>query len=361
MISSHNDANCTNVDHEKLRAFIESVLERLSVPVKDGKRISDVLVEADLRGFDTHGIGRFHIYVDRLKSGAQSPTSKITVLSESSGTALLDGGGGMGHVISTEAMKLAIKKAEENGIGAVAVRNSSHFGFTGYYPLMASSEGMVGVAFTNARPSTCPTFGTEPILGTNPIAFSAPTDLDFPFLFDAATSIVQRGAVEMFERNGQVMPDGLVTGSDGVSLNDPSEILKKLLSGEAALLPLGGLGEINGGHKGYGLSVMVEILSAAFQNGPYLKQVTGIGMGHFFIAIDVSKFLPLEAFRSVAGAILRDLQNSRKEKEASRIYVAGEKEHETRSKRLKSGIPITPELMVQLDSMAQELSVPRLL
>lgn len=225
---------------------------------------------------------------------------------------------------------------------------------------MAVEQGMVGMAFTNARPSICPTFGCEPMLGTNPIAFGAPTDLAFPFLFDAATSIIQRGAVELYDRLGMDLPGGLVIDPEGKSLSDPAAILKKMMEGNAALLPLGGAGEAMGGYKGYGLAAMVEILSAAFQNGPYLKQVTGVGLGHFFIVIDVSRFLPLPVFKALAGNILRDLRGSRKLPGEPRIYVAGEKEYDIRNERLDHGIPLSGETLAQLDAMAKDLHVERL-
>ena len=345
------------VPAENLRSFMERVLAALGLPEEDAKITVDVLIEADLRGIDSHGIGRLSIYVERLLSGKQNPHAPLTVVSEAPGTALLDGGAGMGQVISVRAMALAIKKAKETGIAGVAVRNSSHFGFAGYFPLMAASEGMIGMAFTNARPSICPTFGTEPMLGTNPIAFAAPTDMDFPFLFDAATSIIQRGTVELYDRLHVQLPEKLVVGPSGEFLSEPDLILEEMLKGSAALLPLGGIGEEGGGYKGYGLAIMVELLSAALQNGPYLKHVTGVGMGHFFLAIDISKFLPVNTFRKIAGSILRDLQNSRKEPGRERIFVPGEKEHLTRKERLKTGIPLPPAFLEKLRQMAEQVGV----
>lgn len=336
---------------------MEDVFVRLGLPKDEARLTADVLVEADLRGIDTHGVGRLLIYVNRLRSGLQKPTTSVVTVADSPGTALLDGGAGMGQVVASKAMEIAIQKARETGIAGIAVRNSSHFGFAGYYPLMAAAQDMVGLAFTNARPSICPTFGTEPMLGTNPIACAAPTDMEFPFLFDAATSIIQRGTVELFDRLQSSVPPDLVMGQNGETLSDPASILEKMLEGTAALLPLGGKGEESGGHKGYGLAIMVEILSAAFQNGPYLRHVTGVGMGHFFIAIDISRFLPVQTFRRVAGSILRDLQQSRKEGEKNRIYVPGEKEYYKKRERMKMGIPLPADFLLPMDELAEELGV----
>jgi L-2-hydroxycarboxylate dehydrogenase (NAD+) len=342
---------------EKLRSFMESIFITLGLSVENARITTDVLLEADLRGIDTHGVGRLSIYADRLASGKQNPEAPLSIVSEAPGTALLDGGAGMGQVVAVRAMEMAVRKAGDTGIAGIAVRNSSHFGFAGYFPLMAAEKGMMGMAVTNARPSICPTFGTEPMLGTNPIAFAAPTDLEFPFLFDAATSIIQRGTVELYDRLHLSVPEGLVVGESGETLTSPASILEGMVRGEASLLPLGGRGEESGGHKGYGLAVMVEILSAALQNGPYLKHVTGVGLGHFFLAIDISKFLPVETFKSVAGAILRDLQNSRKECGRDRIFVPGEKEFLIRRERMESGIPLPPDFLLKLDEMAAEVGV----
>ena len=200
--------------------------------------------------------------------------TRTTLVKDTPTTAVIDGGNGMGMVVGHQAMNLAIEKARQYGLGAVAVRNSSHYGVAGYYPLMAVRAGQVGLSFTNAHPSIAPTFGVKPMLGTNPIAVAAPTDEAFPYMFDAATSIAPRGKIEIAARAQKPIPDGWVIGEDGKTVTDSHGMITRMNDGSLALLPVGGVGELMGGHKGYGLATMVEIFSAAFQNGTFLWGLT---------------------------------------------------------------------------------------
>jgi LDH2 family malate/lactate/ureidoglycolate dehydrogenase len=266
----------------------------------------------------------------------------------------------MGHVAAYKAMELAIKKAKKYGTGAVSVGNSTHYGIAGYYPLMAVKEGCIGITCTNARPSIAPTFGVEPMMGTNPLTIGIPTDEEFPFLIDCATSITQRGKVEVKARTNDPLPEGWVITKNGDLATDSEKILSDLISADAALLPLGGAGEILGGHKGYGYAAAVEILSAALSDGPFMKDLTlakGYKLGHFFLAIDVESFLPLNVFKSISGAILRDLRNSKKAPGQSRIYTAGEKEYYNEIELRKTGIPIMPSIMTDLQFLQKELDL----
>jgi len=266
----------------------------------------------------------------------------------------------MGHVASYRAMEMAIAKAKEFGTGAVAVGNSTHYGIAGYYPMMACKEGMIGLSVTNARPSIAPTFGIEPMMGTNPLTFGIPTDEDFDFILDCATSITQRGKIEVASRTNSAIPEGWVITENGELATDSVQILKDLMAGKAALLPLGGAGEILGGHKGYGYSVIVEILSAALSGGPFLKDLTldkGYKIGHFFLAIDVSKFIAPEIFKKIAGDICRTLRASKKAPGQERIYTAGEKEYEIEKLLWKEGIPLNESLQNDLLTMKKELGL----
>ena len=353
------------IDVATLRNFMVDVFVGVGVPRVDADICAEVLITSDLWGIDSHGIQRLKMYYDRIKEGKQLPITKISIVREGPTTALIDGGNGMGHVVAYRAMQMAIAKAKEYGTGAVAVRNSNHFGIAGYYALMAVREGMVGMAVTNARPAVAPTFGVEPMLGTNPLTFGCPTDEEFPFLIDCATSITQRGKIEVLDRLGEPTPEGLVIDANGEPLTDTKSILKGLIEGTAALLPLGGLGETTGGHKGYGYSTLVEILSAAFGGGPYLKGLaeadrdkkTPYRLGHFFLAINVSSFTSLEEFKRTAGNIVRQLRSSKKARGQTRIFTAGEKEYEKQKERLKTGIPINPNLQKDILVMKNELGL----
>ncbi|MBG0764672.1 MAG: Ldh family oxidoreductase [Tissierellales bacterium] len=348
----------TWVDFDVLENFMRDVFVQMDVPKEDAEIVADVLISADKRGIDSHGIGRFKpIYVDRIDDGILNVKTKIDIIKESPTTALLDGNDGLGHVISKKAMEMAIKKAEMYGMGMVVVRNSSHYGFAGYYPLMAVENNMIGITGTNARPSIAPTFGVENMLGTNPLTVGMPSDEEFPFLLDCATSISQRGKIEKLAREGKETPAGWVIGRDGTARTDTEEILKDLVKGKAALSPLGGIGEELGGYKGYGYATVVEILSSALQGGIFLKALSGYDsegkkqpyhLGHFFIVINIESFIEPEEFKKTTGEILRQLRNSEKMPKADKIYTAGEKEYIAWKERKHKGAPLNRVLREQL-------------
>jgi LDH2 family malate/lactate/ureidoglycolate dehydrogenase len=253
-------------------------------------------------------------------------------------------------------MELAVKKAKEHGLGMTVVRNSTHYGIAGYYVLMAVEAGMIGITGTNARPAVAPTYGVEPMLGTNPLTIGMPSDEEFPFVIDPATSIIQRGKVEVYARNNEQLPDGLVIDENGEYLTDPDSILVKLLEKEASLLPLGGKAE-TGGYKGYGYSTVVEILSSALQGGAFLQSVIGVNVGHFFLAIDIEAFTDLESFKKTTGDILRTLRTAKRMPGQPRIYTAGEKEHLAWLERKDKGVPLNKSLRDEVIVMRDELGL----
>ena len=363
-ISSKSD-DIVFLEHDILRSFMKDVFIGLEVPKEDAEIIADVLITSDLRGIDSHGIQRCKMYYDRIREGIYNPTTEIEIVNDNITTAVIDGHCGMGHVIAYKAMKLAIQKAKRYGLGAVAVRNSAHFGIAGYYSLMAIKEGMIGFVTTNTRPAVPPTFGVEPMLGTNPLTYGAPTDEEFPFLMDAATSIIQRGKVEVYDRIHKPLPNGLIISNNGNSKTDPHIVLNKLLNRSAALLPLGGEGEATSGHKGYGYATFAEILSSALQDGIYLRDTAGVNengqkrlkVGHFFLAININNFLPLEKFKEVTGNIMRELRSSKLAPGKKKIYTAGEKEFIDEMDRRKTGIPINKSLQEDIKTMQRELGL----
>jgi len=349
-----------------VRAFVKDVFIRLGVPETEARICEDVLVSSDLRGIDSHGIGRLFMYHERIREGVQHARTQFEVVKETETTATVDGHHGMGHVIAHRSMEMAIEKARRYGLGAVAVRNSTHYGFAGYYPIMATKHDMMGLTVTNARPSVPPTYGSEPMLGTNPITFAAPSDLPFPFVIDAATSISQRGKIEHLERIGKATPEGWAIHPNGQAHTETSRLLNDLLSGKAALLPLGGVDERLGGHKGYGYATMVEILSAALSGGSFMKDLMGFTdegerspyrLGHFFLAVDLAHFIDPAVSRVITGSIMRGLQEARKLPGYDRIYVAGEKEYEEEQRRLKEGIPVSATLRGRLNHIAEDLQL----
>ncbi|MDY0059674.1 MAG: Ldh family oxidoreductase [Myxococcota bacterium] len=354
------------VPFETMEAFMREVFVKIGVPADEAAICADVLITADKRGIDSHGVGRCKtIYYDRIKEGIQQPVTHFEIVKETSTTAVVDGHHGMGHVIAQRAMQMAIDKARVHGLGMVTVRNSTHYGIAGYYPLMAAAAGMIGITGTNARPSIAPTFGVENMLGTNPLTLGCPTDEDFPFVLDCATSVSQRGKIEVYARAGKELPPGWVIDRTGNTRTDTAQILKDLVTGYAALTPLGGLGEITAGYKGYGYATFVEILSAALQEGSYLKQLVGVEdgkkvpykLGHFFLAIDVEHFVPLDSFKRIAGNILRALRQSEKAPGEERIYTAGEKEHLAWLERRDKGVPLNRALAREVDVMRHEQGI----
>lgn len=351
------------VDFDTMEQFMTDVFRGVGVPDEDAGICADVLITSDKRGIDSHGIGRLKpIYVDRIIEGIINPVTEIRVVKEGPATAVLDGQNGMGQVISKRAMEMAIEKAAAYGLGMTAVRNSNHYGIAGYYSLMAVEKGMIGITGTNARPSIAPTFGVENMLGTNPLTFGIPTDEEFPFVLDCATSVSQRGKIEVYAREGRQLPEGWVIGEDGTPRTDTEQVLIDLISGGAALTPLGGIGEELGGYKGYGYATVVEILSAALQGGAFLKALSGIEkgkkvpyrLGHFFIAINIEAFTELDDFKKTTGDILRQLRASRRMPGESRIYTAGEKEYLAWQYRKDKGVPVNEALqrdIIQLKKM----------
>lgn len=355
------------VPFPKLERFMHDTLVAAGVPAPDADIITDVLIESDKRGIDSHGIGRLKpIYIDRIDKGILNPVTTIEVVKDEKTAAVLDGHDGMGHVVAHKAMEMAIAKAEEYGMGMVAVRNSSHYGIAGYYATMATKEGMIGVTGTNARPSIAPTFGVENMLGTNPLTFGIPTDDPFPFVLDCATSVSQRGKIEVYGRAGKDIPPGWVIDENGNTRTDTEAILVDLTKGKAALAPLGGIGTDGAGYKGFGYATVVEILSAALQDSPYLKELTGkdkdgkdrpYHLGHFFMAINPDFFMGKALFRRVATSILNELRESRKAPGEKRIYTAGELEWEARGYREKYGCPVPKSLQDVIDTLSKRFSL----
>ncbi len=355
------------VDWKTITNFVVDAFKGYGIPEEDAKICADVLLESDKRGIESHGVNRFKpIYLDRIKAGIQNPVTNFEIIKETPTTAVVDGHDGMGQVIGVKSMNMAIEKAKKYGMGMVVARNSTHYGIAGYYATMASQAGCIGITGTNARPSIAPTFGVENMLGTNPLTFGMPTDEEFPFVLDCATSITQRGRIEYYSRIGESTPAGMVIGRDGQTKTDSDQILSDLNTGKAALAPLGGIGEELAGYKGYGYATVVEILSAALQQGNFLRALTGIGekgekvpfhLGHFFIAIDTEAFMGLEAFKKTCGDILRELRSSTKAPGEDHIYTAGEKEYLVWQQRKDSGVPINEAVQKELLKIRDELGL----
>jgi L-2-hydroxycarboxylate dehydrogenase (NAD+) len=352
---------------ETLENFIYDVMVGVGVPKFDAQIVADVLITSDKRGIDSHGVARLKMYYDRIKKGQQLPITKLTIERETPCIALINANNGMGPVAAKKAMELATKKATNTGISMVAVGHSNHFGIAGYYALMAAEKGMIGICGTNSRPAIAPTWGTEPMLGTNPFTIAVPTDWKFPWCADHATSTIQRGKIETYARLKKKLIPGWVIDVNGDPEIDPTKTLAGLADDTAALTPLGGVGEDLAGYKGYNYATFVEIMSSVLQQSSFLKACRGVrngkdvpfDIGHFFIVVNIEAFVDLGTFKKSTGNLLRQLVNSKKMPGARHIYIAGEKEYAAFKKRSKEGVPISRETQKEMLAMQSELELTK--
>ncbi|TEU10095.1 MAG: Ldh family oxidoreductase [Anaerolineales bacterium] len=354
---------------ESLKRFCERVFQKMGISEEDARITAAVLVAADLRGIDSHGVARLRRYVNGLRDGMIVACPQVRVMTETPVTALIDAGAGLGQPISRRAMQKAIQKAQALGAGFVTVRNSNHYGIAGYYAMMALEHDCIGISMTNASVLVVPTFGRDAMLGTNPISVAAPAGQEWPFVLDMATSTVPRGKLEVYDRLEKPLPLGWATDETGIPTTDTGRVLKNFRDkkkGSGGLLPLGGAGELLGGHKGYGLALMVEILCAILSGSAYADLVypkTPDGkplpsnVGHFFGAWRVDAFRPVEEFKAAMDDLQRRFKNAPRAEGQTRIYIHGEKEYEEAERRSREGIPLNPKVAADLRALGEEMGV----
>ncbi len=347
------------VDHESLKNFVGEVFISLNVPREFARIAADVLVMADLMGVDSHGVQRLTRYTGGIRMGSVNTKANIRVVHQSTSTALLDGDSGLGQATAHKAMEIALEKAEESGVSVVAVRNSHHFGMAGYYALQAARNNMIGIVMTNSEALVAYTHALGRNLGTNPIALASPTKIPPPILFDAAMAVVPIGKVEVYAKEGKKIPLGWTMLPDGKLVDDPGEVLAQ----KGAVLPLGGLGEELGGHKGAGLSLIVDLLSGVLtganwgNNVKHTLNVEPANVGHFMLAMDVKRFTPLDQFLENVERFRGYLKKLPKLSEDSRIWVPGEKAWLTMDTRKRIGIPIHKNIFHELEDEARKTEV----
>ena len=348
------------IDAGALRACMERIFEKEGFAAEDARAIADVLMQADLFGIESHGAQRLMYYHRNIRSGSVNVSAKPEVLRETPVSALIDGHFGMGTLVAKFAMRMAIEKAKQSGVGMAVVRNSSHYGIAGYYTLMAEREGLAAFSMTNTGPIMVPTFGREMMLGTNPMAFCMPAD-PVPFWFDASTTVVTLGKVEVCQKRGRPMPQGWTIGPDGAPCTDASRMNASILAGErGGILPLGGEGETHGGHKGYGLGIMVEALTGVLAQGmtsPQMCGAHGDHTCHFLLAFDPAMFGDPADIRARMSAYLAALRASEKMPGCARIYTPGEKAFEAMARRLREGVPVEENTLAEVRQIAGELGV----
>jgi L-2-hydroxycarboxylate dehydrogenase (NAD+) len=355
------------VQAEPLEDFCVQVFQKMDVPEEDARITAKVLVTADLRGVDSHGVARLRRYVNGLRDGMMFARPDVKTVAETPTTALIDAGGGLGQPVSHRAMEKAIHKAKELGAGFVTVRNSNHYGIAGYYAMMALPHDCIGISMTNAAVLVVPTFGRDAMMGTNPIAVAAPAGEERAFVLDMATSTVPRGKLEVYNRLEKPLPIGWATDETGAPTQDAARTLENFQQrAGGGLLPLGGAGELLGGHKGYGLSLWVDVFcavlsGAAYANAVYPKTPDGkplpSNIGHFFGAWRVDGFRPVDEFKAAMDDLQQRLKNTPKTTGESRIYIHGEKEYEEADARSREGIPLNPKVAADLQAIGKELGV----
>jgi L-2-hydroxycarboxylate dehydrogenase (NAD+) len=343
-----------------LKRFVATVLTRVGIDPADAQIAADVLVNADMRGVESHGVARLEtFYVNRLRDGQMEKSPKVTTVRETETSIVIDAGNGLGHPTAKRAMDTIIEKAQKNGAAFGAVRNSNHYGIAGYYAMMALEHDMIGMASTNTVRIAAPTYGRDLMLGTNPLAFAVPAQNEPAFVLDFATTTVPRGKLEVYNRKNKQLNPGWAIDEHGEPTLDPQVALK------GALLPLGGFGVDNGGHKGYGLGLLVDIFCGVLSGGkfgtgapvPSDGAVPG-AISHWFAAFRVDGFRDVADFKRDMDKELRDFKTSAKIAGHDRIYVAGEIEYEKTVFARKTGVPIHVKVWDGLEKLARDLDIP---
>lgn len=350
--------------YQRLVVFTQSVFKHIGCSEKDACLAADVLLNADLRGIDSHGIARLIGYVRLWEAGRVNPAPQIRIIHETPSTAVVDGDGGLGLVVAPFAMQVAIDKARNAGTGWVSVQHSNHFGIAGRHAMMAIERDMIGIAMTNASPLVAPTFSTERLLGTNPICVAIPAGEEAPFVADLATTTAANGKLEILQRKNQAAPSGWIQDSHGNGSTDPHE-----LKNGGALLPLGGDRE-HGSHKGYALGAIVDIFSAVLSGanyGPWVppfpafmpmpEQMPGKGIGHFFGAMRIDAFRPVEDFKHHMDIWLKRFRSATPVKDQNQVLVPGDPEREMEAVRRKEGIPILGPVVNDLSALAGKFNI----
>lgn len=347
-----------------LRQFTEDVFQKIGCPPAQAQQAAEVLLSADLRGVDSHGVARLIGYLRLWDSGRVNATPKVQVVHETPSTAVIDGDGGLGLVVGPIAMQKAIEKAQTAGTGWVAVRNSNHYGIAGYHAMQALAHRMIGLSMTNASPLVSPTFSTERLLGTNPIAVAVPAKDQPPFVADFSTTTAANGKLEILQRKEEPAPKGWIQTSQGAESLNPHE-----LSNGGALLPLGGDAE-RGSHKGYCLGSVVDILTGVLSGanyGPWVPPFVsflplaadpvGLGLGHFFGAMRVDAFRPAEEFMENMDKWIARFREADTVEGQEKVLIPGDPERETEEKRIKEGIPLLSPVVKDLQEIARRFGL----
>jgi LDH2 family malate/lactate/ureidoglycolate dehydrogenase len=352
------DDIAVRVQVDKLRAATEAVFMKCGVPRKEAELGADVLMFADVKGVDTHGVSNMlRAYVTQYNAGTINPDPHMHIVHESPSTAVIDGDKGLGLMIAPKAMEIAIEKAGKVGTGVVSVRNSGHLGAAGYHAMMAVKRDMIGWCMTAGGKSMIPTFGAEPQLGTNPIAFGAPSNKEAPFLFDAAMTSIAGNKIGLARRMGKAMEAGWVANEDGSPNMDGGSFADFAANSLRMQLPLGSTREL-GSHKGYSLGVIVDILCGQLSFAPGFESLSQTRRAHFVAAYDVSAFGDPTDFKNNMDGMLKGLRETKPMPGEERVFYAGLPEVETEKERTEKGVPLHPEVIDWFRGICAEFDIP---
>ena len=346
--------------YDQLNQLCNDAFQKFGFNADEAKTITDVLLLSDVYGIESHGMQRMYRYYKSIQKGMIDINAKGDVVFETPVSAVIDGHDGMGQVIGRKAMEMAIEKAKTTGIGMVVVRNSNHYGIAGYYAKLACEQGLIGLSCTNTNPIMVPTYGRTAMLGTNPIAVAMPAE-PYPFFFDASTTVVTRGKLEVYNKAGKALHDGWALNKDGHPSNDAADVLGNIAAHKGGgIMPLGGSTEDTGSHKGYGWAMVCELFSSILSMGTTSDQTGKGGKGgicHGFMAINPGIFGDAEGIKAHLSAYLEALRNAPKADGQTRIYTHGEKEVEAQARLMAEGIPVNDNTMVEVLELCNYLGL----
>jgi len=351
-----------HIDTDRARHFCINLYKAYGFSKDESEIISDVILRADLYGIDSHGIHRLIRYHDEITSGQVDVKAKIDIVHETGISACLEANKAMGQLVGVQAMNMAIQKARTSGCGMVTVRNSNHYGIASYYTEMAAEQDLIGVCMTNTEAICVPTFGCEAMTGTNALALAMPAE-PYNFSYDASTTVVPRGKLEVYRKNGEPLPEHWALDVNGHPCTDAAVVVDNIIAkAGGGITPLGGMGTLNGGHKGYGLSIIVDLFSAVISNGLTSNYVNRkpdhTGICHFFMAIDYGIFGDKTAIKANMSKFLQELRDSKKAEGHSRIYTHGERATQLMAQRKNGTIPVNEKTLEEMKNIAISLKLP---
>ena len=348
------------VPHDSLQDTVASIFEKVGLSPEHAAEGADVLVTADLRGVESHGVSNvISGYIKEFGSGEMNPKPNWQIVREAPGTATIDADGGLGITLGRDAMNIAIEKARKVGVGVVTMSNSGHLGAIGHFAMLAAEQDMVGICMSAGGTDIPPTFGSEFLLGTNPISFAAPGRNEAPLLFDVATSTVAENKIKLASRVGADLEPGWISAGDGVPIMERAPVPE---SGRIAVLPMGGTRE-QGSHKGYGFMLMVEVMTSLLSGTvPNMLDKTPMEskLKNYFAAYDIAAFTDLDTFKDNMDLMLKTLKNSETTPGHERVIYPGLTEHEDEQERRTNGIPLHSDVVRWFDDITDEFSIPRL-